>query len=228
MSAPLPPHALLRQIAASLPPRSSVADLGCGEGHNALFLASLGHRVVAVDRDPAVLKVCGVLSGALPKSDVHELIVGDITTDLLPGREFDLVLCTYVLQLLPRGDVPSAFANIRRLTKAGGSAFIIAYVGTPVQVSAIRSGTLLPARAPLLEFHNAGWDIVREGLRDYGPLVTESGSLKASWAQVMVQARKPAATSRPSLRPALDNEELVKLQRSDPEHYEDVAHYGIA
>jgi SAM-dependent methyltransferase len=44
-----------------VPPGGEVLDLACGSGRHARFLASLGHRVLAVDRDPeALARLAGV------------------------------------------------------------------------------------------------------------------------------------------------------------------------
>ncbi|MDB5824118.1 MAG: SAM-dependent methyltransferase [Herminiimonas sp.] len=43
---------------ASLIPSGDVLDLACGGGRHARLLASLGHHVVAVDRDAAALERC--------------------------------------------------------------------------------------------------------------------------------------------------------------------------
>ncbi len=43
---------------APLIPAGAVLDLACGGGRHARLLASLGHDVLAVDRDPAALAAC--------------------------------------------------------------------------------------------------------------------------------------------------------------------------
>jgi SAM-dependent methyltransferase len=58
------PHRTLEQVSswvirfASLIPAGDVLDLACGSGRHARLLASLGHRVVALDRDAAALQRC--------------------------------------------------------------------------------------------------------------------------------------------------------------------------
>ena len=53
--ATMPAAAWLRRHAPLIDPRSRVLDLAAGHGRNARFLASLGHDVVAVDRDADAL-----------------------------------------------------------------------------------------------------------------------------------------------------------------------------
>lgn len=48
-----PPSAWIERFVALLPEGSNVLDLACGAGRHTRLLAAAGHRVTAVDRDPA-------------------------------------------------------------------------------------------------------------------------------------------------------------------------------
>lgn len=56
-----PPSPWVQRFSSIIPERGRVLDLACGSGRHARLLASLGHRVEAVDRDAAAL---ANLSGA--------------------------------------------------------------------------------------------------------------------------------------------------------------------
>ncbi len=70
------------EIAPFLPPHAKILDLGCGEGRNALYLASLGHAVTAVDQSKA--GISKLKSHARRLNLVLEFSISDI-------REFPLV-----------------------------------------------------------------------------------------------------------------------------------------
>jgi len=75
-----------------------VLDLGAGSGNPAIGLASLGHRVVAVDSDPWMLATCArradLASVNLPVAhrDWRGMSPADLR-DLGDGGPFDLILC---------------------------------------------------------------------------------------------------------------------------------------
>ncbi len=80
----LPRPAEADAIHAALPPGATVLDLGAGTGRFARALAALGHPVVAVDHEPAMLDGLGAVEGIEP-------VVADIV-GLALGRRFDAVL----------------------------------------------------------------------------------------------------------------------------------------
>jgi SAM-dependent methyltransferase len=60
--AALPPSEWVRRW-APLVPRGEALDLACGQGRHARLLASLGHRVTALDRDPEALAALAGVPG---------------------------------------------------------------------------------------------------------------------------------------------------------------------
>ena len=76
--------------AALLAPSSAVLDVACGHGRHVFLLAGAGHRVTAIDRDPALLA---------PLAASAEIVVADLEAAPwpLPGRTFDAVLVTNYL-----------------------------------------------------------------------------------------------------------------------------------
>jgi SAM-dependent methyltransferase len=75
------------------PARARVLDLACGAGRNSLFLASRGHRVVAIDRS-----LEGLCQGRelARREGVHvSWVAADLETCPLPPLIFDVILCFY-------------------------------------------------------------------------------------------------------------------------------------
>lgn len=75
-----------------LAPGCEVLDLACGHGRHALYLAGLGHRVLAVDRDPQSL-------ATIARMERIETLETDLETGDWPlgRRQFGAVLVTNYL-----------------------------------------------------------------------------------------------------------------------------------
>jgi SAM-dependent methyltransferase len=73
-------------------PGGEVLDLACGSGRHSRFLASLGFRVCAVDRDPQALAALAGIAGIVVRQS-------DLENGLWPlaGRQFDGVIVTNYL-----------------------------------------------------------------------------------------------------------------------------------
>jgi SAM-dependent methyltransferase len=87
---PSPPSDWVVRWAGLLPPAATVLDVACGHGRHTLWLARAGHRVTAVDRDPALLA---------PLAGCATLLAADLEAESwpLPGQRFDAVLVTNYL-----------------------------------------------------------------------------------------------------------------------------------
>lgn len=84
------PNGLLVTEAADLPPGQAL-DLGCGEGGDAMWLASRGWLVTAVDISRVALDRAAAMAGDAKVSWTH----ADLTTYLPPAGSFDLVSAMY-------------------------------------------------------------------------------------------------------------------------------------
>ena len=73
-----------------LPPGAHVLDVACGHGRHVHWLAAAGHRVTAIDRDPALLA---------PLAGLAATVLADLEADPwpLPGRSFDAIIVTNYL-----------------------------------------------------------------------------------------------------------------------------------
>lgn len=63
----LEPSAWVRRFARLIEPGGMVLDLACGQGRHARYLAGLGYRVEAVDRDAAALAVLAGVAGVVTR-----------------------------------------------------------------------------------------------------------------------------------------------------------------
>jgi SAM-dependent methyltransferase len=97
-----PPHQSLTPspwvacFAALIAPASRVLDLASGHGRNARYLAGLGHRVLAVDRDEAALAALASATLAVPRI---ETLRADLEGAGWPlgDQTFDAVIVTHYL-----------------------------------------------------------------------------------------------------------------------------------
>lgn len=125
--------------------RGHVLDAGCGTGDNALFLASRGHQVTAVDIAPAAIESARARGG-----DV-EWVVGDAAA--FTG-EFGTVLASALFHCLPPDQRPGLLVSLRKAAVDG--AFLnltsLAVEGGPFEVGEAELRSAL---------ENAGWEITR-------------------------------------------------------------------
>lgn len=91
-----------------------VLDLACGGGHNGLFLASLGQRVILVDRSEEALSRARRMSTSL---GIHaEFIRADLETKPPPPLEEDHYGCILVFRYLHR----PLFPTLKGALRSGG------------------------------------------------------------------------------------------------------------
>lgn len=100
---------------------AAVLDLGCGTGRHALWLASAGATVTAVDFSSGMLAEARRKPGA----DAVQFLAHDLHQPLpFPPGSFDLVVSGLVLEHLR--ELGPFFAEARRVSRAGGRAVVSA------------------------------------------------------------------------------------------------------
>jgi SAM-dependent methyltransferase len=117
----LGPNAWVAATVGSLDPGSAV-DLGAGEGRNALWLASLGWEVTAVD-----FSAVGLAMGASRAESLGldiEWVTADATAWVSPS-EVDLVVAAYLQ--LPADDLALALGNAVGYLTPGGTLAVIGH-----------------------------------------------------------------------------------------------------
>jgi len=104
------PSPLLVEVADLLPPGRAL-DLACGPGRNALFLASLGWQVTAVDRSPVAIRLLRERTDGLSiDTRLADLETGEFAIE---PAAFDLVCDFHYLQL-------DLFPALREAVRPGG------------------------------------------------------------------------------------------------------------
>lgn len=99
-------------FADRVPPRGSVADIGCGPGRDARHFASLGLRVLAVDASSAMLDRAAA-PGVTP-------VLGDLRQLPVRDESLDGLWSSASLLHVPRADVPATLSGWRSAVRSGG------------------------------------------------------------------------------------------------------------
>lgn len=110
---------------SALPPEAIVADVGCGNGRHARALASVGHRVVAVDFAHNLLVIGR--RGSRGRSWGRRILWVQADAATLPLRDgsMDAALCVAVLHHLPSAEERvRALRELGRVLRRGGRVFV--------------------------------------------------------------------------------------------------------
>jgi tellurite methyltransferase len=114
------PAEFVRAVTAYFPTIGNirVLDIGCGEGKNAYYLASLGAQVRALDVSHLAIEHARVLWPPLPNL-IWE--VGDILQLELSNHLYDIILATGSLHCLKDGkEIETVINRMKLATKEGG------------------------------------------------------------------------------------------------------------
>ena len=106
-----PMHGLFATLSAG-----TVLDAACGTGRHSAHLAQAGHRIVGVDRSPAMLAKA---RAKLPQGDFRD---GDLNALPVETAAVDAVVCALALVHLP--DLTGAMAEFSRVVRPGGRVII--------------------------------------------------------------------------------------------------------
>ena len=176
------PSPLVERFAGSLAPGDAL-DLACGPGRNALYLASLGWRVTAVDGSAVAIDLLRAKAQARLRpdfDDARSLRIEAQVADLeqagfsIPPGAFDLICDCYYLQR-------NLFDAMKTGLRPGGLVVVIAHLAEADQPR----GTAHRAIPGELAQYFEGWSI----LHSYEGRPAESGHSRAVAELV---ARKPA------------------------------------
>jgi SAM-dependent methyltransferase len=150
------PAAFVADNAHYLPPQSSVLLPADGEGRNSVFLAEMGHRVVATDIAEAGIAKARKLADARGVSvDFRHL---DLHGWRWPEAEFDAVVAVFI-QFAPPAFRDEIFAGMKRSVRPGGVVLLHGYTpkqleyrtGGPAAVEQLYTEELL--RAAFIDWH---------------------------------------------------------------------------
>jgi SAM-dependent methyltransferase len=142
-----PNHLLVSEITGLAP--GAALDLGCGEGGDAVWLATQGWRVVAVDISATALLRGAMHAEGAGVADRIEWQAHDLA-GWRPDREFDLVSAQFLHSPIsfPREAVLSTAASAVRI---GGTLLIVGHADAPPWAAHHRPTVHLPTSADVYE-----------------------------------------------------------------------------
>jgi ubiquinone/menaquinone biosynthesis C-methylase UbiE len=144
---------MLREMAAALPKRPVVLDLGCGAGHASFAVAPVAESVTAFDLSPEML---AVVAGAAQERGLQNISTQQGNAASLPFA--DASFCMVVTRFSAHHwlDVPAALREVKRVLKPKGVLVII---------------DITSPEAPLHDTTLQAVELLRDGshVRDYRP-----------------------------------------------------------
>jgi SAM-dependent methyltransferase len=180
---------LLTEWLKLLPAQATLLDLGCGAGQDARYLATVGHRVIGLDRAMSLLQFANERIPSVP------LVHADIRALPLRANNLDGIWAAASLIHLPKRNVAGVLVALRQLMKAAG---LFAATFTYGSNSRIKRTGWMPGRyfarwrkdELARALHRAGWTII--SLR-----VVSNQERKGRWVNVI--AVRAAASGKPRL-----------------------------
>jgi 2-polyprenyl-3-methyl-5-hydroxy-6-metoxy-1,4-benzoquinol methylase len=159
------PNDFLSSVANKIPARSNILCLAEGEGRNAVYLATLGHKVTAIDQSDIGLNKLHKL--ALQKSVQINTIVADLSEYSIQENEWDVIVSIWCH--LPSQLRIKVHKQCVKGLKKNGLFILEAY--TPQQLEYKTGGprdTDLLMTAPILHEELKGLDftIIKESIRE--------------------------------------------------------------
>jgi tellurite methyltransferase len=149
------------ELVPALLPGARVLDLGCGEGRNALYLATRGCDVTAVDRSEAGLRKLSYMANRAGVSLTTH--VADIAT-LDIEDEYALVMAHGFLHYLSKAEVGDLIGKVKEKTTPGGfNVYTYKYFNEEFpRPDEFRAARYLDSLGPneLREYY-ADWEIIR-------------------------------------------------------------------
>ena len=103
--------------------RGPTADLGCGPGHVARYLAERGVDVFGIDLSPVMVRVARVRNSGL------EFRVGDLRALDLPDGGLAGLVAFYAIVHLAADELFPVFAELRRVLAPGGALLAAFHAG---------------------------------------------------------------------------------------------------
>lgn len=116
------PYRELQDFFTKRTSRGELLDLGCGQGRDAIFLASIGYKVTAVDTSSVGVQQM-IEKAAKAKLEVTG-ITGDIL-DIQIKTDFDVILFDMLLHSFKNEDTKRAIEKYARIVKDGGIICIV-------------------------------------------------------------------------------------------------------
>lgn len=153
------PHCLAVHLKKILPVNSSVLDLGCGEGQNAVYLAKHGFCVTAADLSEKGIDRLKNLAKTR-KVNINTCVC-DAVNFIKNSSEYNAIICANLFQFIPSDRISEFINNIREKTSINGYNVIASFVAeNEVQKQkAISQGRYLFDKDELKSFYS-NWQII--------------------------------------------------------------------
>jgi len=122
------PHTM--EFVKELPKNGLILDLGCGNGRNMVYLASVrrGFKILGLDFSNRMLKIANEKAKQQKFDKNMELILGDVFKLPLASSTLDGALFVAALHHLPSAELRlESLLELKRCLKIGGKAFISAW-----------------------------------------------------------------------------------------------------
>jgi SAM-dependent methyltransferase len=120
-------RALLACLMEQAPAGAQIADVGCGPGHVAGWLAEHGVAAVGIDLSAAMVTIG---RRDYPRAEFRQ---GDLLDLPAADGEFGAVVALYCVIHLAPGELARAFTEIRRVLRPSGSALVSFHIGSEVR-----------------------------------------------------------------------------------------------
>jgi ubiquinone/menaquinone biosynthesis C-methylase UbiE len=120
-------RALLAALIEQTEPGTPIADLGCGPGHVAAWLAQHGATAVGIDLSPEMVAV------ARRDHPEVEYRVGDLLSLPATDAEFGAIVAFYSVIHLEPTELAGAFVEMCRVLRPGGQLLVSFHIGTEVR-----------------------------------------------------------------------------------------------
>jgi SAM-dependent methyltransferase len=150
-------RALLACLVEQAAPGAPVADVGCGPGHVAAWVADHGAAAVGIDLSPAMVAV------GRREYPAVEFRAGDLLDLPADEGEFGAVAALYSIIHLEPGELPRAFAEIRRVLRPAGLALVSFHLGSEVRHLAEWWGVAVDVDFRFLEMADVAAALQRAG-----------------------------------------------------------------
>jgi SAM-dependent methyltransferase len=182
-------RALLRALVDETPPGALIADVGCGPGHVAAFLASNGANSLGIDLSPEMVELARRLHPSVDFS------VGDMLSLPAPDGGWGSMVALYSVIHLEDDELAVACAEFARVLRPGGLALIAFHGGSEVRHLGDWWGTAVSIDVHFRSADDAAAALTGAGLHPEARLEREPYlAVEGPTARVYLLARKPAAS----------------------------------
>ncbi|MGG2461066.1 class I SAM-dependent methyltransferase [Streptomyces sp. RGM 3693] len=120
-------RALLSSLLEQTEPGATVADLGCGPGHVAAWLAAHGTKTVGVDLSDTMVEV------GRHRYPTVEFRQGDLLELPAEDGEFGSAVAFYAIIHLEPGELHRAFKEVRRVLRPSGLLLLSFHIGDEIR-----------------------------------------------------------------------------------------------